>query len=382
MPNAFRSHFPSLEARVHLASCSYAPHSTLVNDALNEMLDELGHACRTPWPAYERKLVALRASVAELLNCETTQVGLMPNASVGAYQVANSMDWSARPRIVSSMSEFPSIAQVWKAQTLRGAEWVMLECGPHPDDLLEAYGQALDERVGLVSLPAIDYLSGARLPVREIAALARRFGATTFCDAYQWVGTEAIDAADTGIDYLVAGAMKYLLAWPGIAFLYARQPQTVQRISELTGWQGRPDPFGFDPFDSGFPNSARRFETGTPAFASIYAAVAGIRALLDLGLSQVAEHIARLKRDAAQVFDERGLKPSYLVPPSRTGGHFGFRVRDADALAHHFLQRRVHVSSRLNAVRVAFHAFNQRDDIESLGASLVAARDAGLLHWA
>jgi selenocysteine lyase/cysteine desulfurase len=84
---------------------------------------------------------------------------------------------------------------------------------------------------------------------------------------------------------------------------------------ELTGWQGRPDPFAFDPFNLDFPASARRFETCTPAFAAIYAAIAGIRALLDLGLPRVVAHIAQLKHQAMEVFDDHELNPLYLAPP-------------------------------------------------------------------
>ncbi|RYH71072.1 MAG: aminotransferase class V-fold PLP-dependent enzyme [Alcaligenaceae bacterium] len=376
MLSDFRAQFPSLDARVHLASCSYAPRSTMVSSALEEMLLELEQ--ENPWTVYEQKVAQLRVVLAELLNCQVRQIGLLPNATISAYQVASSIDWSAKPRIIASTAEFPSIAQVWKAQESRGAEVILVESHPGAEDIMNAYRRVLDERVGLISIPAIDYLSGAKLPVPEIAMMARRLGVPSICDAYQAVGTEPVNAQEIGVDYLVAGSMKYLLGLPGIAFLYARQPESVQRISELTGWQARVDPFEFSPWNLDLPDSARRFETGTPAIAAIYAAIAGIRALLDANLLWVAERISALKRHAIQAFLANGLNLRYLAAPQLSGGHFSILADDSKALVRHLLQRRIQVSLRLDAVRIAFHAFNRHDDVDELCESLVAARDGGI----
>ena len=371
---AFRALFPSLDARVHLASCSYAPRGTFVDGALDEMLRALeGDA---PWPVYEHQVDVLRARVAELLGAGAHQVALLPNATISAFQAVNSQAWTRRPRIVMSAAEFPSLAQVWHAQAARGAEVVLVERASGDASLLDAYRRAIDERTGWVSVPAVDYLTGARLPVREIAGLARAHGAASFCDAYQWVGTEPVDACALGVDYMVAGAMKYLLGLPGIAFLYARQPEAVARASELTGWQARVDPFAFDPARLDYPPTARRFETGTPAIASVFAAAAGVRVLQALTLPRVAEHIAWLKRYLVDALDDAGMAPRWLADPARTGAHVSLRVADPRPLLHEFAARRIQVSPRLDAIRVAFHAFNTERDVDALCAALVARRDA------
>ncbi len=369
---AFRALFPSLDARVHLASCSYAPRATFVDESLAEMLRALeGDA---PWPVYEHQVDALRAGVADLLGVTARQVALMPNATISAFQAVNSQDWSRRPRIVMSAAEFPSLSQVWHAQAARGAQVVLVEQGS--GDPLDAWRRAIDERTGWVSVPAVDYLTGARLPVREIADLARAQGATSFCDAYQLVGAEPVDAGRLGVDYLVAGAMKYLLGLPGIAFLHARRPEAVMRSSELTGWQARVNPFAFDPLALDYPPTARRFETGTPAIAAVFAAAAGLRALQALTLPRVAEHIAYLKRYLVHALEDAGVVPRFLADPACTGAHVSLRVADPQSLLRELAARRVQVSPRLDAIRVAFHAFNTERDVDALCAAMVARRDA------
>lgn len=372
----FRALFPSLDARVHLASCSYAPRSSCVDAALAEMLQALEG--ESPWPTFERHVDELRTLVAELLAVTARQVALMPNATISAFQAINSHHWASRPRIVASAAEFPSIAQVWHAQAARGAEVVLVERAPGDASLLDAYRRAIDERTGWVSVPAVDYLTGERLPVREIAHLASLHGAASFCDAYQLVGAAPVDAAALGVDYLVAGAMKYLLGCPGIAFLYARQPDAVPRASELTGWQARVDPFAFDPARLDYPPTARRFETGTPAIASVYAAVAGLKALRAMTLPRVAERIGQLKHHLVRALDGAGLAPQYLADPARTGAHVSLRVGDPQALLRLLAARRIQVSPRQGAIRVALHAFNTESDLDTFCAAMVAARDGFL----
>lgn len=381
MPEWFRALFPSLETRVHLACCSHAPRSAPMKAAMELMLDDLERD--QPWPLFETKLVELRGLLAELLGCVPRQLSLQPNASIAAFQVASSMDWRQRPRIVTCRAEFPSLAQVWKAQEQRGAELLLLDAPVDADALLQAYGQAIDERVGLVSVPALDFVGGTRLPVREIAALAHRQGARVFCDAYQLIGTEPVDAVGLDLDYLVGGTMKYLLGLPGQAFLYARQPVDVQRCSLLTGWQGRRDPFAFDPLALDHPiDSARRFETGTPAIAPAYAAVAGLGVLLDLGLQRIALRIAELKTLASVCLAALDMERLLVAPPAACGAHIALRLDDASralALEQHLREHHIQVSPRREALRLAFHAYNEVEDIDRLSEALCAARARGLV---
>lgn len=379
--SAFRARFPGLGQHTHLASCSYAPRSVMVAAALEEMQRALD--AEQPWAMFEQQVEALRERLARLLWTAPGQISLQPNATVAAFQAASSLDWRQRPRILACRAEFPSLAQVWAAQQHRGAELVLLDFDPDPALMLEAYRAAIDERVGLVSVPAMDFVSGRRLPVREVAALARRHGALSLCDAYQQLGVEPVDVMGLQVDFLVAGAMKYLLGLPGLAFLVARDPDAVQRQGELTGWQGRADPFAFNLTALDHPGTARRFETGTPAIAPVYAALAGVDTLLALGLHQVADRIASLKHQALQSIPE--LAGSAALARSGSGhfgcGHLALHLPDAAGarlLDQHLREHRIRASPRLDTLRIAFHAFNGPEDVEHLVDALSAARRRGI----
>jgi len=163
-----------LDRTVHLASCSLGARSVDLDAALTAMLTAMAEH-GAPWHDFEQQAELARRQFAELIGARADQVALVPNASVGAYQVASTVDIRDRPGIVVSMDEFPSLSHVWLAQRARGAE---VEHVRGAD-----YAGAVDHRTALVSVPMTTYRDGLRMPVAETVALAHAAGARVFVDA-------------------------------------------------------------------------------------------------------------------------------------------------------------------------------------------------------
>ncbi|MEU7766525.1 aminotransferase class V-fold PLP-dependent enzyme [Nocardia sp. NPDC049190] len=320
-----------------------------------------------PWEAFERQVDEARSRFAALIGARDDQVAVMPNASVGAYQVASTRDWSARERIVTTTAEFPSIAHVWLAQRACGAEVV------YAAPAAESYAGLINRHTSLVSVPLISYYDAARPPVTEVVRAARSVGAEVFVDAYQAVGVEPVDVGRLDCDFLVAGTSKYLLGLPGLAFLYTRSPERTDHTPRLTGWFGRVDPFAFDPYHLDFSTSATRFETGTAAVPACYAANAGLRLIAELNPTTVRAHVRQLVESACERLIEQGEQVRAL-PPTRRGAHIGLIDSDPAGLARRLTERGVVVSPRGDLIRVAFHYYSDIEDITALCAALRADR--------
>lgn len=351
-PEGFRAAFPMLRQTVHLASCSLGARSLALDAALGRMLEAMS-VSGAPWQDFEDEVVMARQRFAGLVGAHPDEIALMPNASVGAYQVASTLDYRERPRIITSDVEFPSIAHVWLAQRPRGAEVV------HAGDILAA----IDERTALVSVPAVTYLDSTRMPVARVVRAAHAAGAKVFVDAYQAVGVEPVDVSALGCDYLVAGTLKYLLGLPGVAFLYVRTGAATGLPPVLTGWFGRVDPFAFDPRSLDHPEHARRFETGTPALPAVYAANAGLSLIAGLDLAAVRNHVAGLRERAAALLREQG---ETVLEPADRGAHLALLDEHPTALAEHLAARRIAVSPRGAVVRVSFHYYSSLDDVHAV----------------
>jgi selenocysteine lyase/cysteine desulfurase len=360
----FRARFPSLADTVHLASCSQGAASERLISAMQELQWSL-RGQGAPWEAWMRKVDEARRGFAASIGAAPEEIAIVGCASEGAFQVASTMDWERRNGIVTTDMEFPSIAHVWLAQRRRGAR---VRYVPEHGGVVHAeeYVSAIDETTGLVSVPLISYRNGLRLPVAEVIEAARGVGARVIVDAYQAAGVVPIDVQALGCDYLVAGALKYLLGLPGIAFLYARAGLPDELEPQLTGWFGRVNPFSFDPRSIDFPDAASRFETGTPAIPSAYAAVAGLETLAEADPRAIEAHVRGLVDLAHDRLTEIGKTLWSPADPALRGPQVALVDEDPDALAARLAQRRIVTSPRGRLLRLSFHYYNDVADVDAV----------------
>jgi selenocysteine lyase/cysteine desulfurase len=345
----------------HLASCSQGALSDAVAGALGEFQDALvEHG--NPWHVWMDRVDLARRRFATFIGAHEDEVAIVPCASDGAFQVVSGL---SNPAIVSCELEFPSVAQVWHAQVPAGAS---VRMAPLHDGFATADGFAsvIDERTRLVSVPLVSYRHGQRLPVKDVVGLAREHGAQVFVDAYQATGVVPVDVRELDCDYLVSGALKYLLGIPGIAFLYVRRGTARDLDPRLTGWFGRVNPFSFDPTTVDFPPSARRYETGTPSVPAAYAATAALGLLSGLDMSAVDRHVrettGRLHADLAAIGERLGSPAG----DDARGPMVALYDDDPDRLAAHLGESRIVTSPRGHFLRLSVHYYTDDADVDAV----------------
>lgn len=361
---AFRARFPGLESMTYLAACSQGAYSDALAAAMTRfqsVMLQYGN----PWRVWEAQVDRARAAFARFIGADEDEVAIVPSASEGAYQIASGFDWGERSGIVTTELEFPSLAYVWLAQRERGAEVRFAETSGS-FATLEGYRAAITRETALVSVPLNTYAHGQRLPVEDVVAHAATVGARVFVDAFQGLGVEPVDVHELGCDYLVAGALKYLLGIPGMAFLYVRRGAQPPRDPQLTGWFGQRDPLGFDPRTLDPAVGARRYEVGTPSVAAAYGAAAGIELLETVDARARHERVRALTAQADAGLRALGLTLASPSAALERGPQVAFLDADPAGLARALAERGVVVSPRGEIVRVAFHGYSDEGDVERL----------------
>ncbi|MEZ4674233.1 MAG: aminotransferase class V-fold PLP-dependent enzyme [Caldilineaceae bacterium] len=101
---------------------------------------------------------------------------------------------------------------------------------------LERFADAIDEQTKLVAITHVCYRNGVMNDVPAIVEIAHRKGALVLLDAYQSLGTMPIDVKQLGVDFLVGGTLKYLLASSGMAYLYVRKELLPTLDPTAVGW--------------------------------------------------------------------------------------------------------------------------------------------------
>jgi selenocysteine lyase/cysteine desulfurase len=347
----------------YVNSCSQGALSDSVRAAYLDYLegwDERG----APWEYWVERAETARSTFARLVSAQPDDVAVTTSVSAGVSAFASSLDFSVRPKVVISDYEFPTIGQIWHAQQRRGAEVVVV----HPDELIDA----IDERTAVVSITAVCYRNGVRLPVEEIAAAARVQGALTVLDAYQAIGTYPLDVRELGVDVLAGGVLKYLLASAGLAFMWVRPG--LDLVPTQTGWFADEDIFKMDHRDYSPSATARRFESGTPPVPAIYGGIAGMELMLQIGVAETREHVNGLNERLIAGVDELGGTVVTPREAERRGALVCIRSTDAPALVRAMGEDGIVVSERDSNLRISAHAYNDESDIDAVLASLAGHR--------
>jgi selenocysteine lyase/cysteine desulfurase len=373
LPARFRDRFPILESRVYVNSCSQGALSDSVRDAYEAYLRDWDVE-GAPWGYWVERAESARSTFARLVNAEPDEVAVTTSLSAGVSSVASALSFAERSRVVVTDLEFPTIGQIWHAQEARGAEVVHVPADGADLDM-DALDALIDERTALVSIASVCYRNGARLPVEEIVRIAHERGALVLLDAFQAIGTYPIDVRALDVDILGAGMLKYLLGSAGLGFIWVR-PELIEQLRPTqTGWFADRNIMEMDVSDYSPSPTARRFESGTPPIPAIYAGIAGMELMEEIGIAETRAHVNDLNDRLIAGVDELG---GLVVTPrevERRGALICIRSTDAAALVAHLAEDRIVVSERDSNLRISAHAYNNEDDIDAVLAALARNRE-------
>ena len=104
--------------------------------------------------------------------------------------------------------------------------------------------------------------------------------------------------------------------------------------------------------------TARRFQSGTPPVPSIYAGVAGIELMQEIGIAETREHVLGLTERLIAGVDELGGRVVTPREPERRGALVCIRSTDAPALVRALGEDGIVTSARDGNLRVSPHAYN------------------------
>ncbi|MCH6165726.1 aminotransferase class V-fold PLP-dependent enzyme [Pseudonocardia alaniniphila] len=374
LAETIRHRFPIFENRVYLNSCSQGALSDAVRAAYGDYLAGL-EAEGSLWSHWVERSEQARSAFARVLHADPNSIAVTASASAGVSALASALDFGERDTVVTTELEFPTIGQIWHAQERRGARVVHVSAEGDNTLSLDRFAEVIDERTAIVSITHVCYLNGSLLDVEAITRLAHERGALVLLDTYQSVGAVPIDVGALGVDFVTGGALKYLLGSPGIGFLYANPATTADVVPTSTGWFADEDIFAMRVDRYRPAANARRFEAGTPPIPSVYAAIAGVELMLEIGIEATAAHVRGLNDRLIDEVVAMGGVVATPKDPARRGPMVAIASTDVEQLVARLENDGIVTSSRAGNLRVSPHCYNTAGDLETLLAALHAHRD-------
>ncbi len=370
LPNSIRDRFPLLRDVAYGNTCSQGALSVNVRAAYERYLsdwDEKG----APWELWVEHAEAVRSRFARLLNAEPDEVAVTTSVSAGVSAMMSGIrPPDGRNKIVISDFEFPTIGQISHAQELVGRKVAHVPMTPDTTLRMDRLAEEIDEETALVCITYVSFRNGSKMDVAEVIRLAHEAGALVLVDAFQAVGAIPIDVKELGADFVAGGALKYLLGSSGLGFFYCRQELIEQVLPTVTGWFADEDIFKMDIHDYSPSPTARRFEAGTPPIPNIYAGVAGMDLMHEVGIAETERHVAGLTAQLIEGLDRIGARMVTPRDPRNHGPLICVATTDDYAMVAALAEDGVLTSPRDNSVRLSLHCYNSAEDVDRMVAGL------------
>lgn len=377
LPDSIRHRFPIVQRSVYANSCSQGALSDAVQDAYRTYLREWEDK-GAPWDLWVDLNEQARLKIAVLVNAAPDEIAVTTSTSAAVSSLLSGMSFAGgRNKIVVSECEFPTIGQISHAQELIGREVVHVEASPDNTLSLERLDDALDDETALLAITYICFRNGSKTDVAEAVRIAHERGAYVLLDTYQAVGAIPIDVRELGVDFATGGTVKYLLGSAGMAFLYCRRDLLSSIVPTVTGWFADEDVNQMDIFDYSPAATARKFESGTPAVPSIYAGIAGIDLMQEIGIAETEQHVRGLTARLTEGLDDIGARIVTPRDPAHRGPLTAVATTDEAAMVTALESDGILTTARDGNVRLSLHCYNSDDDVEAMVAGL--KRHANLL---
>lgn len=349
----FKKQFPLLEQYNYLDTAA----SGLLPEALLEFRQDHDLDFLIGGSLFREKrdslFLKVRKSIGELFGCAPNLVALTPNFSYGFNLLMCGIPLDKK--VLLLRNDYPSVN--WAVES-RGFKVCYAEIDENLEqNISEAVAK---ERPDIFAFSLVQYINGIKIDQAFLRQLREENPSLLlFADGTQYCGTEKFDFEASPLDVLGASAYKWLNAGYGNGFFLFREnvqeliaPKELE-IKQLQG-KNRPHHGSF----------IGKFEPGhldTLNFGSLKAAIDLIK---QVGMEEIENRIRELAMMAKEKLAEKGLLESSVV--NRELHSSIFNIRGDEKLFQKLRSNRIICSRRGEGIRLSFHYFNSKADLEAL----------------
>jgi len=310
-----------------------------------------------PWKPYH---ALLRAPLARLVGAHPEETVAMNSLTVNLHLLMVSFYRPTRARhaIVIEDSTFPSDSYAVRSQAaLHGydPDDAVIRLRPRPgEDTLRtadvlAFLDARGDRVALLLLGGVNYLTGELLDIPTITAAGRRAGAVVGWDLAHAVGNVPLSLSQWGVDWAAWCHYKYVNSGPGaVAGAFVHRRHLADRaLPKLQGWWSSNEATRFamgpvvDPVDT-----ADAWQLSNPPILAMAPVLASLRIFDEVGMVALRERSVRLTGYLEALLDgmaaDRPLRVLTPRDPARRGAQLSVRIGRGSAHATCDRLRREH----------------------------------------
>lgn len=328
------------------------------------------------WRRQDNELDVIRKQLSEIVDCEYSELALTMNATYGLQTAIMGVPMAAGDEILATTHEYTrGLTAIDQRRRRDGIKPVIVPLTAPLGSRKEIAAQILEKvtsRTKLIVLSQLTFLTGALMPIREVALAVADRGIPVLMDAAHGIGLLPDKFSETGAAIYTACLHKWMMAPIGTGVFVVKKPW-IKKIWPL------------HPADEDLDGSMRKFEQfGTRAAAPFLAVQRSFDLHATLGRERKARRLVYLRDRIARLVLDRPRVTNYsrldTEQPILT---IGFGSVDAIPLAGWLLSKhKIHVTTiiraGMNAIRISPNVFTTIDEVDRLGSILAEVAQKGI----
>jgi selenocysteine lyase/cysteine desulfurase len=315
----------------------------------------------------ELDLEPVRSRLATLLNCEPSEIGLVPSTSDGMAMAMNSLSWEESQNLILARGEYPGVVYACQNMADRGIEVRHVACEPGRLDL-EAILDKVDANTKAIAISHVHWISGFKAEIDRLGQFCRDRDVTLIVDAIQSLGVQSIDVRQMKVDVLVAGAFKWLLAIPGVAVLFIDRNTLPRLRPDRAGWMSMKTMKARPP-ELPWHDDALRFSAGSCCDCALMALEKSVELILDIEVPQIEARTRSLIDKLVEGVQEFGYRVVSNMKTTHRSSILNITAgsTEQNEVFHRLLlEQGIITSLRGRTIRVAPHFYNTLEEIDQL----------------
>jgi selenocysteine lyase/cysteine desulfurase len=257
----------------------------------------------------------------------------------------------------------------------------------HNDGIIDIndFEKTVDDKTKAVCISEVEWTSGIRYDMREIAEIAHSHGAYLINDAYQAVGPVDVNIHRENVDFLLIGSEKWLCCPTMSGIFYVRKDiqdkfvpsyQFYKNVEEAfrngEPWE-KPDHDNISSYKHPLYTNARKYNRGTVSEEHTWGFNAALQYFNKLDPANIEKRTAKLTQKLMDGLKDHPVKINTPFEQENRAGLVTYDTGDFDLnqkIFDGFLNENIIVAHRyasgIGGIRVSCHFFNTEEEINKL----------------
>ncbi len=244
---------------------------------------------------------------AKLLGGEAHEYALLANTAEGMTFIAQSLPLERGDKILLVEREYPSNVYPFLQLKRLGVEIGFVSPGTSNAEFLENIKAELTTNVRVMSLSAVDWLTGMKFDLAAIGRLLKSRGVAFILDAAQGAGHVEIDVKALGVDAMAFSCWKWLLGPLGSGGLYVADSFLKKLDIRVAGTSSVKNDEVYLPHREDYKESVERFMLSTAPYMNWIFLESSLRFLDTIGFTAVQARLFHLADKLGAILRENSF---------------------------------------------------------------------------